>query len=199
LVVFVLEGVAFFLLLPWLNPAVSWAEALSLSVGLLTGSDPYQLTRWLRPSDVPDAIGAPGAAWLFAWVLHTQSWLVIPALFAIVLSETAELTELEHRRLGETRRLTNRLINEITEEAISPAPKDEASTNIVIAELLKRMCEVVASRVPVEDKGATLLVLSGPEENAHFRVFAKHNHLEGVGDRVARYLTRDMSLAGQAL
>lgn len=74
-------GVIFFVAFPG---AVSWIEytkSLTVTLGLLTGSDPYSFKEIVEPH---------AFLWGLAWVIHVASWLFIPALIALVIADAKE-------------------------------------------------------------------------------------------------------------
>ena len=60
---------------------ITWDKSLFVTVGLMTGSDPYSFKELLEPN---------GFIWILAWLIHVTSWLLIPALIALVITEAKD-------------------------------------------------------------------------------------------------------------
>jgi hypothetical protein len=74
-------GLVYFFVFPltvtWIEPVKSFFVTLAL----MTGSDPYSFKEVLE---------SHGFVWALAWLIHITSWLLIPALIAIVIGEAKE-------------------------------------------------------------------------------------------------------------
>jgi hypothetical protein len=75
---FVLGLICFFAF-PSILSWVTWSKSFFITLGLMTGSDPYSFK---------DHIESYGFVWVLAWMIHIASWLLIPALVALVITET---------------------------------------------------------------------------------------------------------------
>jgi hypothetical protein len=74
--------VYFVVLLISLSPPVG--DAVSMTVGLLTGGDPYEIR---------NPIEKCWATWVGAWLLHTVSWVFVPALIGLLVTQAAARME----------------------------------------------------------------------------------------------------------
>jgi hypothetical protein len=79
-----------------------------------------------------------------------------------------------------------------------PPSRDEIQA--IILALLRRMCSVVAYSLPIDEKGATFLVLEGHDDGARFKLFAQFNHDDPkLPGEVAEHFFKDRCFAGQAV
>jgi len=78
-------GIIHFIALPrsvgWRVPWLTWDKSLFVTLGLMTGSDPYSFKELLEPHVF---------IWILAWLIHVTSWLLIPALIALVITEAKD-------------------------------------------------------------------------------------------------------------
>jgi len=61
--------------------ATAWAQCFFMTLGLMTGSDPYSFK---------DAIGPNSLTWVLAWPIHIGSWLLMPALIGLLVNDAAQ-------------------------------------------------------------------------------------------------------------
>lgn len=81
-------GLAFFLIFLGFVANASCEKSIFLTVGLMTGSD---------PNDFKDTIEPYKFIWVLAWAIHIVSWLFIPAVIGLILTNTAEQIKHEER------------------------------------------------------------------------------------------------------
>jgi hypothetical protein len=78
-------GIIHFIALPrsvyWRIPWITWDKSFFMTLGLMTGSDPYSFKELLEPHVF---------IWILAWLIHVASWLLIPALIALVITEAKD-------------------------------------------------------------------------------------------------------------
>jgi hypothetical protein len=67
--------------LPLLVSWIGLAKSFFLTLALMTGSDPYSFKEIIEPH---------GFIWGLAWLIHLASWLLIPAIIALVITEAKE-------------------------------------------------------------------------------------------------------------
>ena len=60
---------------------MTWVKSLFITLGLMTGSDPYSFKDTIEPYLL---------IWLLAWLIHIASWLLIPALIGLLVSDAAQ-------------------------------------------------------------------------------------------------------------
>lgn len=89
LLVYLSIGLLYFAILPWLVGSLSYGQAFFIVLGLLTGGDPYSFKTTVESSNV---------AWGLAWLIHIASWLIIPILVGMALTEAAVRMKVERRR-----------------------------------------------------------------------------------------------------
>jgi len=80
-ILYFLLGITCFVILPLGIGDVSPAKSGFLTLALMTGSDPYSLK---------DTIESCKPIWSLAWIIHTGSWLLIPALIGVLINGAAE-------------------------------------------------------------------------------------------------------------
>ncbi len=73
-------GALYLILSPLIVSDATLRAALFQTMGLMTGSDPYSFK----------GIESHGLLWILAWLIHIASWLLIPALIAIVIGDAKE-------------------------------------------------------------------------------------------------------------
>lgn len=73
-------GALYLILSPLIVSDATVRAALFQTMGLMTGSDPYSFK----------GIESHGLLWILAWLIHIASWLLIPALIAIVIGDAKE-------------------------------------------------------------------------------------------------------------
>jgi hypothetical protein len=64
-----------------MNRDVTYGPLLFQTLGLMSGSDPFTFRSEIEPHVM---------LWILAWLIHVASWLLIPALIAIIIAETKE-------------------------------------------------------------------------------------------------------------
>lgn len=74
-------GIIHFFVFPRRINWMTWDKSFFVTVGLMTGSDPYSFKELLEPN---------GFTWILAWLIHVTSWLLIPALIALVITEAKD-------------------------------------------------------------------------------------------------------------
>ena len=74
-------GAIYFVVSRFFVCTMTWAKSLFITLGLMTGSDPYSFK---------DAIEPYLLIWLLAWLIHIASWLLIPALIGLLVSDAAQ-------------------------------------------------------------------------------------------------------------
>jgi len=74
-------GVIFFVAFPRTVSWVGYPKSFTVTLGLLTGGDPYSFKEVVEPH---------AFIWGLAWVIHVASWLFIPALIALVIADAKE-------------------------------------------------------------------------------------------------------------
>ena len=62
-------------------PTITIEDACFMTIGLMTGSDPYSFTSAIRPHFF---------LWNLTWAIHIASWLFLPALVRVIVSKAAE-------------------------------------------------------------------------------------------------------------
>lgn len=74
-------GLAYLITLPMMVDNVAWRTAGFQTFGLMTGSDPFTFR---------DVIESHVVAWSLAWLIHLASWLLIPALIALIVADARD-------------------------------------------------------------------------------------------------------------
>jgi hypothetical protein len=74
-------GLIHFIGFPFVVKYGAWNESLVVTTALMTGTDPYSLKEPLQSHSF---------IWILAWVLHVATWLLIPALISIVITDAKE-------------------------------------------------------------------------------------------------------------
>jgi hypothetical protein len=74
-------GLIFFVVYPLVVTNVNTQAALFQAVGLMTGSDPFTFR---------EALDNHLGIWVLAWLIHFASWLLIPALIALVVADARD-------------------------------------------------------------------------------------------------------------
>lgn len=69
-------------------PDAAWCDSFFITLGLITGSDPYTFQDRIREYQL---------LWSLAWLIHIGSWLLIPALIGLVIGDVAEEMKKEQR------------------------------------------------------------------------------------------------------
>jgi hypothetical protein len=87
-VVFFIFGLIYFVAFPIAIADTSYGRSFVTTLALMTGSDPYTFK---------DTIEANMVIWGLAWLIHIGSWLLIPALISLVVTNIAEDIKNEQR------------------------------------------------------------------------------------------------------
>jgi hypothetical protein len=74
-------GVCHFVAFPMRVGNTSFGQSLFVTLGLMTGSDPYTFK---------ETIESHTLIWAIAWIMHVASWLLIPALVGLIINNAAE-------------------------------------------------------------------------------------------------------------
>lgn len=88
-------GLAYFISFPMASTDISWPNSFVTTLGLMTGRDPYSFKASIENSRF---------FWSLAWIIHITSWLFIPALISLIVTNAADdikKTERLKRSLGE--------------------------------------------------------------------------------------------------
>jgi hypothetical protein len=117
-------GLIYFLVFPLAIPNISCENSFFTTLALMTGSDPYSFA---------STIEAYKAIWGLAWIIHVGSWLLIPALVGLIVSEVAE--DIKHER-----HLQDATMELIREAGVQPEQIDS-----VEAELQKELSTWISS------------------------------------------------------
>ena len=80
-IVYFILGISYFVVFPLIVPWISWQKSLSVTLSLMTASGPYSFKEIIEPH---------GSLWLLAWLIHIASWLLIPALISLLITEAKE-------------------------------------------------------------------------------------------------------------
>jgi hypothetical protein len=75
------SSAVFLIVFPIVVPATSIRTAVFDTLGLMSGSDPFAFK-----SEIENHLGL----WVIAWLIHVASWLLIPALIALVVAEARD-------------------------------------------------------------------------------------------------------------
>ena len=73
----------------FLGPSSSLTDTSFITLGLLTGGDPFDSQEALKPCWV---------TWNLAWVIRIFSWLIIPALVGFTLGEAVSYLKAEQEK-----------------------------------------------------------------------------------------------------
>jgi hypothetical protein len=74
-------GLIYFILFPLAITGVSCTNSFFTTLSLMTGSDPYSFK---------DSIEKHKILWSLAWIIHIASWLFIPALISLIVTNAAD-------------------------------------------------------------------------------------------------------------
>ena len=88
LLVFLILGAIYFILLSISLGDSSFGRSFTVTVGLMTGSDPMSLVG-------VDGVDVNRATWIGAWIIHFVGWLFVPALVGYLVSQV--VVKLEER------------------------------------------------------------------------------------------------------
>jgi hypothetical protein len=80
-VVYFSLGIVNFVVSRFCVPRMSWINSFFITLGLMTGSDPYSFKDILEPDLL---------IWIMAWLIHVGSWLLIPALIGLLVTDAAQ-------------------------------------------------------------------------------------------------------------
>lgn len=74
-------GVIHFVVSRFSVAAMTWINSFFITLGLMTGSDPYSFKDIIEPNLF---------IWIMAWLIHVGSWLLIPALIGLLVNDAAQ-------------------------------------------------------------------------------------------------------------
>jgi hypothetical protein len=81
-------GILHFVVYKLYIPAATPGKSFFMTLGLMTGSDPYSFKDVIEPYLF---------TWILAWVIHVGSWLLIPALIGLLVNDAAQEVRSQHR------------------------------------------------------------------------------------------------------
>ena len=90
---YLLLGLGYFLWIPYVIHDVDYGEAFFVTLALLTGSDPYSLS----PNGTTP-LKSYMLLWAVSWLIHVCSWLILPGIVGVIVSNTMEQAENERAR-----------------------------------------------------------------------------------------------------
>lgn len=74
-------GAIYFVVFGFCVATMTWAKSFFITLGLMTGSDPYSFKDLIEPHLF---------TWIMAWLIHIASWLLIPALIGLLVNNAAQ-------------------------------------------------------------------------------------------------------------
>jgi len=89
-------GLVYYLSLPLILGNLRYRDAAFQTVGLMTGSDPFTFSKDIETNVF---------VWLLAWLIHLLSWLLIPALIALVVTDARDEIQKTQRLNSDLARL----------------------------------------------------------------------------------------------
>lgn len=127
LLLYVGVGMLFFLLLlflPSFANCVNMSDAFYITLGLLTGGDPFTFK---------EKLGISNLAWGWAWLIHVSSWLIIPIIVGFLFSREIQRIQAQTRRtlrrsleaLGKAQRLSDSEAKNFAKQAIEELERED--------------------------------------------------------------------------
>lgn len=121
--VYFVFGLVYFVVSALTVPCTSWPDSFFTTLGLLTGSDPFSFKESIESHQV---------VWGLAWIIHIGSWLLIPALVGLLISDISDDIKREQR-------LQKSLTNFVIEAGVSPQEASE-----LVSELRSELEKMIA-------------------------------------------------------